>query len=89
MLFGTLLPGNYWLSKSMEFTKRNSCGTLWYLKKWIVFYQFIFLKDELFEADYKEIVMIFNNFISSIPNPQSQAEAKKFFFEVDINNSFK
>ena len=39
-----ILPGNYWLSKSMEFVKIKSSGTLWYLKKWIVYYYYIFLK---------------------------------------------
>ena len=42
-----ILPGNYWLSKSMEFSKFNTSGSLWYLKKWFVFYHYVFLKAKL------------------------------------------
>lgn len=79
----TLVPANYWLSKSMEFTKRNSCGTLWYLKKWFVYYYYVFLKDNLFDADYQEIIKHFNDFISSL-HPDIQQEAIPYFFEIDI-----
>jgi hypothetical protein len=82
----TILPANYWLSKSMEFTKRNSCGTLWYLKKWFTCYYFVFLKDEIFEKDYKEMIKIFENFIQSLPK-EIQKEAENYFFEVDIRKA--
>ena len=42
-LINKLTPGNYWLTKSMEFNRIGSSGTLWYLKKWITFYKFIFV----------------------------------------------
>jgi len=83
-----LIPGNYWITKSMEFTKLQSSGTLWYLKKWIVFYKFIFLNKELHQENYLEITQIFNNFIQSLP-PEVQPEAKEFFFKVDIRNPSK
>lgn len=40
-----IIPGNYFLTKSMEFTKKNTSGTLWYLKKYLVLYYNIFLSD--------------------------------------------
>ncbi len=82
----SILPANYWLSKSMEFTKRNSCGTLWYLKKWFVFYNFIFLKEELFEKDYVAIIKLFNQFIESLP-ADTRDEARNYFFEIDLRQA--
>lgn len=81
-----ILPGNYWLTKSMEFVKINSSGTLWYLKKWIVYYHYIFFKDSLYRRDYQEISRIFNDFIESLDSSVHE-DAKKFFFEVDINSA--
>ena len=80
-----ILPGNYWLTKSMEFVKKQSSGTLWYLKKWITYYNYIFFKDSLYDEDYSEISHIFNNFICSL-DKKIQKDAWNFFFDVDINS---
>lgn len=81
-----VIPGNYWLTKSMEFNKVNSSGTLWYLKKWMVYYKFLFMKDELHLDDYATITKIFDEFILSLPL-SIQQEAKAFFYIVDIRNT--
>lgn len=86
-----LLPGNYWITKSMEFSKVSTSGTLWYLKKWIVYYNFLFFKDTLTQSDYDEIQNIFNSYIESLPNDKRLIDnAKNFFYDVDIrdNNEF-
>ena len=63
-LVNDMSPGNYWLTKSMEFNRISSSGTLWYLKKWIVYYYYIFMRNtSLYAQDYNEIVEIFNNYI--------------------------
>lgn len=67
----------------MEFTKINKCWTLWYLKKWIVYYNYVIIKDTLYDEDYKEIVKIFNHFIESLPQ-ELQRDAEDFFYEIDI-----
>lgn len=85
-LINKLTPGNYWLTKSMEFNKVNSSGTLWYLKKWIVYYYYVFMKDNLYTQDYNEIIEIFNNYIDSLPEDLREV-ATNFFFEKDIRDS--
>lgn len=84
--FEKINAGNYWLTKSMEFNKVKSAGTLWYLKKWITYYYFIFMKDNLFDSDYKMIASIFTNYIDSLPN-DIRDKASEFFFEKDIRIS--
>ena len=44
--YESLLPGNYALTKSMELTKVSNSGTLWYTKKFLTLYYFIFLSIE-------------------------------------------
>jgi len=83
----SLLPGNYWITKSMEFSKTNSSGTLWYLKKWFVYYYFIFFKKTIHEDDYIQIADNFDKFIASL-DPLVQDKAKEFFYEVDIKTNF-
>jgi len=86
-----ILPANYWITKSMEFTKVKTSGTLWYLKKWIVYYQYIFFKPSLHQNEYNEISAIFNDYIESLPeNAEVKQNAKDFFFDINIedNNSF-
>ncbi len=78
-----ILPGNYWITKSMEFSKTSTSGTLWYLKKWLVYYQFIFFRRTLQRQDYTEIATIFNEYIEQLPE-QIQEAAEKFFFSVNI-----
>ena len=75
-----LLPGNYWLSKSMEFSKIENSGTLWYLKKFIVYYNYLLLKNDFFENDEKEINANFNTFISTLDNSLKKT-ANDYFFQ--------
>lgn len=82
-----LLPGNYWITKSMEFSKTNTSGTLWYLKKWFVYYYYIFFKKTIHENDYLEIIEIFDKFIISL-DPRVQDKAREFFYEIDIRANF-
>ncbi|WP_209001444.1 HNH endonuclease [Aliarcobacter cryaerophilus] len=83
-----IIPGNYWLTKSMEFSKVNSSGTLWYLKKWIVYYKYLFFKDTITQKDYNEIRDIFISFIDTLPdNEHVRENAENFFFEIDIRNN--
>lgn len=42
-----IIPGNYFITKSMELTKSQSSGTLWYTKKFIVLYYYIFLNNNI------------------------------------------
>ena len=42
-----LLPGKYALTKSMELTKVTTSGTLWYTKKFVVLYYFVFLSNDM------------------------------------------
>lgn len=83
----SLLPGNYWLTKSMDFSKTTKSGTLWYLKKWFVYYHYIFFKQTLHENDYLEIISTFNSFIESL-DESVRDEAREFFYEVDIRSEF-
>ncbi len=76
-----ILPGNYWITKSMEFSKVNTSGTLWYLKKWFVYYEYIFFKKTIHEKDYSEIIEIFDKFIESL-DLSVREKAKAFFYEV-------
>ncbi len=80
-----ITAGNYWLTKSMEFNKIQKCGTLWYLKKWIVIYYYVFLKEKIYTQDYQDIIKIFENFIDSLPIEQKE-DAINFFFEIDIRS---
>lgn len=83
-----LLPGNYALTKSMEITKKRDSGTLWYTKKFLVWYYFIFLTNELKTRGYIEkIRKIFEIYVNSIRNEEVREEARKYFFpECDLIN---
>ena len=81
-----ITPGNYWLTKSMEFNKVQTSGTLWYLKKWIVYYYYIIMRNtNLYAQDYNEIIEIFDNYIKSLPK-QLQDSANDFFYEKNIKD---
>lgn len=85
-----MVPGNYFLTKSMEFTRESVSGTLWYLKKYLVLYYNIFLTDGVStEEGINNIINIFENFINSLPQ-ECQTDATNFFFpnEVDIRNNY-
>ncbi|WP_303189315.1 HNH endonuclease signature motif containing protein [Fusobacterium ulcerans] len=76
-----LLPGNYALTKSMEINKVSDSGTLWYTKKFLVWYYFIFLSDEIKTRGYiNKIKTIFEKYVNSISEEEVRVEAKNFFF---------
>lgn len=77
---GTLLPGNYALTKSMEISKTTTSGTLWYTKKFLVLYYYVFLSEDIETDTYIEkVTTVFNEYIESMPEEQ-RSEAEKFFF---------
>ncbi|MCL2198664.1 MAG: HNH endonuclease [Defluviitaleaceae bacterium] len=78
--FGNILPGNYFLTKSMELTKARESGTLWYTKKFLVFYYYIFLTNKIETTEYqREIVDIFDNYIASLSG-DVRDRAREFFY---------
>lgn len=84
-----ILPGNYALTKSMELTKVQTSGTLWYTKKFLVLYYYIFLTDLIHTDAYIEaIVGAFDGFIASL-DPAVQAAAEKFFYTDDPHTNLK
>lgn len=86
-----LTPSNYYLTKSMEMSKINTSGTLWYLKKFLVLYDAIFLSKSIrTQAGVTSIVRNFNKYINSLPN-DIQDDAIAFFFppEANLAGSYK
>lgn len=76
----SLIPGNYFITKSMELTKSQTSGTLWYTKKFIVLYYYIFLNGNINTlATAKEICDIFDGYINSLPE-ELQENAKSYFY---------
>jgi len=64
----------------MELTKAGESGTLWYTKKFLVFYYYVFLTNKIETAEYKkEIIDIFDNYITSLPKIV-QKTAREFFY---------
>ncbi len=85
----SLLPGNYALTKSMELTKAGNCGTLWYVKKFLVLYYFIFLTDEIFFDEYiQKIIKIFDNYIDDLDD-NIKEQAIEFFYTNTDSSDFK
>ncbi len=82
-----LLPGNYALTKSMELTKIKSSGTLWYTKKFLTLYYYIFLSGDIMTRSYKdEIIKIFDRYIESLPSAVQPAASRFFYPEADAVN---
>ena len=76
----SLIPGNYFITKSMELTKSQTSGTLWYTKKFIVLYYYIFLNGNINTlATAKEICDIFDVYIDSLPE-DLQENAREYFY---------
>ena len=76
----SLLPGNYALTKSMELTKIKSSGTLWYTKKFIVLYYYVFLSKDLMTREYiTKVNEAFDNYISGL-DEEVKDSARAFFF---------
>ncbi len=85
----SLLPGNYALTKSMELTKVSDSGTLWYTKKFLTLYYYIFLSNEIMTMTYKHnVVAIFDNYIASLP-AEVQESAEKYFYPENEAINFK
>lgn len=64
----------------MELTKSQTSGTLWYTKKFIVLYYYIFLNGNINTlATAKEICDIFDEYINSLPDAL-QEKAKEYFY---------
>lgn len=75
-----ITPGNYFLTKSMELTKINTSGTLWYLKKFLVLYDAIFLSDKIrSQVGIKKVIQNFDDYINSLPNSQRE-DAINYFY---------
>lgn len=76
----SLLPGNYALTKSMELTRESRCGTLWYTKKFLVLYYFVFLSDDIRTRAYIDrAAAVFDRYIDSLPEPVRE-DARAFFY---------
>lgn len=87
--YSSILPGNYALTKSMELTKIQSCGTLWYTKKFLVLYYYIFLSNEILTQEYIEkVTNSFDLFIDSLDDSVKES-AYNFFYPEDGVINFK
>jgi len=76
----SIIPGNYFLTKSMELSKITTSGTLWYTKKFLVYYNQIFLSDNItVRRDVDFIRSIFEDYINSLPE-NIQENATNFFY---------
>lgn len=85
----SLVPGNYAITKSMEISKVKESGTLWYMKKFLILYYYIFLSNKIYNKDYKnEIIVLFDQFILSLPD-ELQSYAKKYFYSENEFLNFK
>lgn len=85
----SLLPGNYALTKSMELTRVRDSGTLWYTKKFLTLYYFIFLSNDIMTTEYRQkVIDIFDSFISSL-DEELQPQAKAFFYPENGAVNFK
>lgn len=82
-----LLPGNYFITKSMELTKSQTSGTLWYTKKFIVLYYYIFLHTNITTRQaVSEICAIFDDYINSLPEALRDDATKYFYAESPFAN---
>ena len=80
LFISSLVPGNYYLTKSMELSRIQTSGTLWYIKKFLVLYYYIFLADNItVRSTVTEICAIFDDYIDSLPRSLHRA-AKEFFY---------
>ena len=87
--FDTLLPGNYALTKSMELTRVTNSGTLWYTKKFLTLYYYVFLSNDIETSAYRPaVVEIFDRYIASLPEAVRES-AERFFYPEDGAINFK
>jgi hypothetical protein len=79
----SIVPANYFLTKSMELSKITTSGTLWYTKKFLVYYYHIFLSDNItLRDDAIRIREIFDDYIFSLPETVKEDATKFFLFEL-------
>ncbi len=83
----TLLPGNYALTKSMELTKVQDSGTLWYTKKFLVLYYYVFLSRKIMTREYIEkVIQHFDTYIRTL-DESIRADAERYFYpEIPCQN---
>ena len=82
-----IMPGNYALTKSMELTKIQSSGTLWYTKKFLVLYYYIFLTDDIFTKEYiSSVIKCFDNYISTLDDCVKEDAIKYFYPDKEVIN---
>ena len=87
--YSSVLPGNYALTKSMELTKVTTSGTLWYTKKFLVLYYYVFLSGDLMTREYiRKVTESFDSFIATL-DPTVQAAAEAFFYPENDAINFK
>lgn len=85
----SLLPGNYALTKSMELTKVQDSGTLWYTKKFLTLYYYVFLSNDIMTTAYQRAVIeIFDNYIQSLPEEVKEL-AEAYFYPDNDSINFK
>ena len=85
----SILPGNYALTKSMELTKVQDAGTLWYTKKFLTLYYYIFLSNDIMTMAYQRAVTeIFDNYIDSLPDAVKDS-AREYFYPKNDAINFK
>lgn len=85
----SLLPGNYALTKSMELTKVQDSGTLWYTKKFLTLYYYIFLSNDIMTTAYRQnVIDIFDSFIASL-DEGIQPYAETYFYPDNEAINFK
>lgn len=87
--YSSVLPGNYALTKSMELTRITTVGTLWYTKKFLVLYYYVFLSNDIMTREYIEkVIRAFDSFVDSL-DPTVQDAAKRFFYPENGAINFK
>lgn len=87
--YSSILPGNYALTKSMELTKVTTSGTLWYTKKFLVLYYYVFLSNDLMTREYiRKVTEAFDSFIATL-DPAVQTAAEAFFYPENDAINFK
>jgi hypothetical protein len=89
-----VIPGNYFLTKSMEWATKSfkplpdlELGDYWYLKKFLVYYNYLFSNRNSLETIevFEEIKQNFSKFIDGLDNNQKK-DAESYFFYRDIRD---
>lgn len=89
-----VIPGNYFLTKSMEWATKEfkplpglELGDYWYLKKFLVYYNYLFSNRNSLETIevFNEIKQNFEKFIDGLDDNQ-KTDAENYFFYRDIRD---